>query len=313
MPASVVSIHAPWEGCDLSRTWIAAFASSFQFTHPGKGATRCTTHKTYQVCEFQFTHPGKGATVSTAPSPHTRSVSIHAPWEGCDTSAAFSSSRIKGFNSRTLGRVRLNSVDSTYRASSFNSRTLGRVRLLLTLTITTTMARFNSRTLGRVRLFASSPFPTSVLFQFTHPGKGATGVVTQVSDLTCVSIHAPWEGCDISSFRLFARPLMFQFTHPGKGATSVIEVLRAMPGCFNSRTLGRVRHGLQIDKTKRPRRFNSRTLGRVRLLTKISVWLIHTVSIHAPWEGCDLLVAERSNTFFRFNSRTLGRVRLPQL
>ena len=33
---------------------------------------------------FQFTHPGKGATVSTFLGQAPHSVSIHAPWEGCD-------------------------------------------------------------------------------------------------------------------------------------------------------------------------------------------------------------------------------------
>ena len=61
-------------------------------------------------------------------------------------------------------------------------------------------------------------------FQFTHPGRGATGVVTQVSDLTCVSIHAPREGCDRD-----------------KGLTS------QRTACFNSRTPGGVRHGVEWD------------------------------------------------------------------
>ena len=34
------------------------------------------------------------------------------------------------------------------------------------------------------------------LFQFTHPGKGATAVPLLASLLLGVSIHAPWEGCD---------------------------------------------------------------------------------------------------------------------
>ena len=33
-------------------------------------------------------------------------------------------------------------------------------------------------------------------FQFTHPGKGATGLETEVLKFRMVSIHAPWEGCD---------------------------------------------------------------------------------------------------------------------
>ena len=34
--------------------------------------------------EFQFTHPGKGATKSDDDDGDIYTVSIHAPWEGCD-------------------------------------------------------------------------------------------------------------------------------------------------------------------------------------------------------------------------------------
>ena len=56
-----VSIHAPWEGCDMT-------------TNDGKNFTRL----------FQFPHPGKGATADTRHGYQRRGVSIHAPWEGCD-------------------------------------------------------------------------------------------------------------------------------------------------------------------------------------------------------------------------------------
>ena len=37
----------------------------------------------------------------------------------------------------------------------------------------------------------------------------------------------------------------------------------------------------------------------------------HLVSIHAPWEGCDLIVISKPYpSISSFNSRTLGRVRL---
>ena len=82
------------------------------------------------------------------------------------------------------------------------------------------------------------------MFQFTHPGKGAT-MYDQLSyeEYKDVSIHAPWEGCDsphsidLSLFEVFqfthpgkgatghkgrgCKPVQFQFTHPGKGATNV--------------------------------------------------------------------------------------------
>ena len=39
--------------------------------------------------EFQFTHPGKGATYpSITPLSSVITVSIHAPWEGCDCPVA---------------------------------------------------------------------------------------------------------------------------------------------------------------------------------------------------------------------------------
>ena len=103
---SRVSIHAPWEGCDLRRGHIKADETKFQFTHPGKGATLLMNWKpslmmfqfthpgkgaTQQTAfgrriydGFQFTHPGKGATCSSAISSYLGCVSIHAPWEGCD-------------------------------------------------------------------------------------------------------------------------------------------------------------------------------------------------------------------------------------
>ena len=58
------------------------------------------------------------------------------------------------------------------------------------------------------------------LFQFTHPGKGATAVLYHKPIVRySVSIHAPWEGCDYTAALPLGRCLMFQFTHPGKGAT----------------------------------------------------------------------------------------------
>ena len=83
------------------------------------------------------------------------------------------------------------------------------------------------------------------MFQFTHPGKGATddGSIKPFAEFS-VSIHAPWEGCDQAG-------LVAKMTLTG---------------------------------------FNSRTLGRVRLATKVVDESVPSVSIHAPWEGCDARV-----------------------
>ena len=104
------------------------------------------------------------------------------------------------FNSRTPGGVRLPRQKNRVSATCFNSRTPGGVRRKL------------------VKLAKDKG-----LFQFTHPGRGATqnhrprGVNPRVSihapregcdDISevittaqTVSIHAPREGCDVSRLR----------------------------------------------------------------------------------------------------------------
>ena len=48
-----------------------------------------------------------------------------------------------------------------------------------------------------------------LVFQFTHPGKGATEKEAPIiSRLSHVSIHAPWEGCD----KILARAKIASFT-----------------------------------------------------------------------------------------------------
>ena len=151
--------------------------------------------------EFQFTHPGKGATVIKALSNSAIVVSIHAPWEGCDSKTNNTEVTTYSFNSRTLGRVRrgkesewLGVIEVSIHApwegcdpspsylyphvTCFNSRTLGRVRLTLSTTSAASTLSFNSRTLGRVRLFR-----------------------LEFESFCEVSIHAPWEGCDRNSYK----------------------------------------------------------------------------------------------------------------
>ena len=101
---------------------------------------------------------------------------------------------------------------------------------------------FNSRTPGGVRLQRLDILELPILFQFTHPGRGATEAISASLRRPIVSIHAPREGCDSGSrspacdVACFnsrtpggVRPLRevfserrtgFQFTHPGRGATS---------------------------------------------------------------------------------------------
>ena len=65
------------------------------------------------------------------------------------------------------------------------------------------------------------------MFQFTHPGKGATRQGSFLPPCELVSIHTPWEGCDWTLVYVRGSPPTFQFTHPGKGATTGEETTLA--------------------------------------------------------------------------------------
>ena len=60
---------------------------TFQFTHPGRGATDLFS-KAIPYISFQFTHPGRGATDAHLYELMPEEVSIHAPREGCDSSTS---------------------------------------------------------------------------------------------------------------------------------------------------------------------------------------------------------------------------------
>ena len=125
------------------------------------------------------------------------------------------------------------------------------------------------------------------MFQFTHPGKGATDREVCITFRLIVSIHAPWEGCD------YERSLCPSGT-----------------SCFNSRTLGRVRPTSDIAEVAH-REFQFTHPGKGATYASITGSPMTNVSIHAPWEGCDRGSRCASRGRLCFNSRTLGRVRLP--
>ena len=103
------------------------------------------------------------------------SVSIHAPWEGCDElKIGVEVVGEKGFNSRTLGRVR-QKLNTTYKTTSFVS-------------IHAPWEGCDVPTLSAARAA-----PVSI----HAPWEGCdTSLRTLIAHFIKVSIHAPWEGCD---------------------------------------------------------------------------------------------------------------------
>ena len=189
---------------------------------------------------FQFTHPGRGATL-------------------CRYALAV---YVSCFNSRTPGGVRLGHThrhaedlpvsihapregcDYTHHASALAP------------------GRFNSRTPGGVRLTTSPSSMRLCPFQFTHPGRGATGSKRSGWFVTMFQFTHPGRGATLepTQDRLID---LFQFTHPGRGATieeyppgsslsvsihapregcdSIVDTPWGAVNCFNSRTPGGVR------------------------------------------------------------------------
>ena len=167
---------------------------------------------------FQFTHPGKSATFPTLDLFREYKVSIHAPWEECDSIKDAIANVLDSFNSRTLGRVRQLMGDGGSLSFEFQFTHPGKSATAIVIERPALLDGFNSRTLGRVRRCFFHDSICSGLFQFTHPGKSATDRTPFDRMQLTVSIHAPWEECDTTS-NFF----------PGRGIS------------FNSRTLGRVR------------------------------------------------------------------------
>ena len=171
----------------------------FQFTHPGRGATILSLRLTKRL-EFQFTHPGRGATSQ----------------EWTIGLLLFS------FNSRTPGGVRPSWRRLGYlHFSSFNSRTPGGVRLgLLRERLILEDVSIHAPREGCDN-HTECWWNGVPVFQFTHPGRGATQWCRLPHVVPPVSIHAPREGCDGDAYTT-------RFDEDG----------------FNSRTPGGVRLGL---------------------------------------------------------------------
>ena len=174
---TIVSIHAPWEGCDwIARRSVLAMYRCFNSRTLGRvrqissylplASNPVSIHAPWEGCDtFNFLR-------------FTRSsVSIHAPWEGCDIAISWASLPETCFNSRTLGRVRRS----------------GSIFSTASVAVSIHAPWEGCDYIDLVR------HDKARRFQFTHPGKGATVFADPTILEYRVSIHAPWEGCDFYS------------------------------------------------------------------------------------------------------------------
>ena len=150
---SFVSIHAPREGCDLIRPALFGGPSRFNSRTPGGVRPISASAAAFAAEGFNSRTPG-----GVRPHLYHRvsldlRVSIHAPREGCDPLA-----------SRRL-REALVSIHAPREGCDANVRTL---------TNATAKVSIHAPREGcDVECMATSKL--NIEFQFTHPGRGATG------------------------------------------------------------------------------------------------------------------------------------------
>ena len=148
-----------------------------------------------------------------------------------------------------------------------------------------------------------------LLFQSTHPMRGATGGFRRKTFRFCISIHAPREGCDNRGPGPYAGTSRFQSTHPSRGATKLstkmaerirISIHARLTGCDYPLMAGAIFVGdisihaplTGCDSTstvsdRESNNFNPRTPHGVRLGGAELRHMLHSISIHAPLTGCD--------------------------
>ena len=140
-----------------------------------------------------------------------------------------------------------------------------------------------------------------LLFQSTHPVRGATYDSRVFLQAGIISIHAPRAGCDTEhvlrhydvtdfnprtpcgvrppAWRILKSSKGFQSTHPVRGATA-----------------GR------RSRASRPADFNPRTPCGVRPASACRPWCGRAISIHAPRAGCDFFETVYDFAYTEFQS-----------
>ena len=192
---SRISIHAPLAGCDTVKNTVNTTDFNFNPRTPC-GVRHSRSPQTRNRVIFQSTHPLRGATVQNSLSARYADISIHAPLAGCDDSDYKCHRSNQYFNPRTPcgvrrrvspSRVRRLTFQSTHplRGATRRNRFTGSARHISIhaplagcdpkreIRITS-VGNFNPRTPCGVRQSAPSGAIYAVVFQSTHPLRGAT-------------------------------------------------------------------------------------------------------------------------------------------
>ncbi len=214
----IISIHAPRAGCDGDRDPQPPLAVFISIHAPRAGCDFSVSLSGGSEVVFQSTHPVRGATKALSGEVNVVVISIHAPRAGCDPLRLSGGQKGINFNPRTPCGVRLASVVGLPSSSVFQSTHPVRGatsfvldgREILHISIHAPRAGCDGRICGRpaqlrdfnprtpcgVRHLHRWNRTRRVIFQSTHPVRGATALEDVFGFDIMISIHAPRAGCD---------------------------------------------------------------------------------------------------------------------
>ena len=214
-----ISIHAPLAGCDYRPCAGWRRTAPISIHAPLAGCDVLSAARPFAWPRFQSTHPLRGATRRHPGAVRRHPISIHAPLAGCYDSTRRERSEPGHFNPRTPQGVRLSHGTKYITGEDFNPRTPQGVR------------RFSMRLMSLSRKISihaplagcdASDLDTCecrIIFQSTHPLRGATSCRELPERPSAISIHAPLAGCDLRYSGNATAIAVFQSTHPLRGAT----------------------------------------------------------------------------------------------
>ena len=193
----IISIHAPHAGCDIFAVRIALHLIHFNPRTPC-GVRRCSFALSSPSSSFQSTHPMRGATRLCVAFARLLYISIHAPHAGCDRTNVLENlfGGISIHAPHAGCDVSTNS--SMNSALSFQSTHPMRGATQLQQIILSHPPHFNPRTPCGVRPEKKGLSIFCQTFQSTHPMRGATYLRQLFPQLVFISIHAPHAGCDFA-------------------------------------------------------------------------------------------------------------------
>ena len=184
----------PLRGATIQRNLVSLVFWQFQSTHPLRGATcgwrgapgadGISIHAPLAGCDavnlkainqliISIHAPLAGCDPSLRSTGKAIDISIHAPLAGCDRAQTGSLRFPDNFNPRTPCGVRHRAPPALKIQKNFNPRTPCGVRLDH-VTLQSGLHDFNPRTPCGVRLQMSTIHEYTILFQSTHPLRGAT-------------------------------------------------------------------------------------------------------------------------------------------